>query len=105
MADVDALKSDLERLRSSVNEQFGAVREDLRELTAAFRELIRMDGDMRRINDALARIGAQVDDHEKRLRLLENGHAADGVRIGGNERIVWLFVTVAAGLLTYFLTH
>lgn len=105
MADVDELKRNLDALRENVNEQFSGVREDIKELTAAFRELIRMDGDLKRVNDAMSRIGKQVDDHEERLRRMENGQAADSVRVGTSERMFWIIVTGVVGVVTFFLTH
>lgn len=92
-------------MRLSFNEQFVGVRQDIKELTAAFRELIRMDGDLKRINDAMARIGSQVDDHEQRLRFVENGHAGDRVRIGNAERVAWALLLIVFNVAQYFLTH
>lgn len=104
MADVDALKGDLDGLRTSVNAQLEGMRKDIKDLTSAFRDLVRIDGDIQRTNDALVRIGRQVDDHEERLRSVENSQAADQVRIGSSERMFWVVFSAVVGVATFLLT-
>ena len=105
MADVDEIKRDLESFKKSIGGRLDGVQSELRELTKALRELIRIDGDIKRVQDAMARIGRQVDDHEERLRTVEVNGAGTGARLGHAERIIWLVVLFASGVLQYMLLH
>lgn len=82
MAQIEQMQQDLTEFKADVRGQFDGVRADLRELTQALRELIRLDGDIRRIDDKVIRIGAEVDDHENRLREMEKSDAAQTRSVG-----------------------
>ena len=69
--EIQEIERKVEALRSEVGAQFAGVRSDLKEVSQALRDLIRLDGDLKRQNDALLRIGKQVDEHEIRLYKLE----------------------------------
>lgn len=102
------LDNKIETLRSHFTGQFAGVRSDIKELTQALRELIRLDGDIKRQNDALARIGRQVDSHDERLHeietvrlpLIETAHAGAKVTVGHSDRMYWLLVTAGASIFT-----
>ena len=111
----------LEHMRVEVNRRFDVVHGDLKELTQALREMIRLDGDLKRQNDALVRVGRQVDAHEERLhdievnRLpqIEGRNTETQTTAKQNSRFVWLLITAGAsvfsgglvGLVVYGLTH
>ena len=107
-AALSALDTKIEALRSNVSGQLTGVRSDIKELTQALRELIRLDGDLKRQNDALGRIGRQVDNHDARLHeiesvrlpALETARAATSVSVGHSNRMYWLLVTAGASVFT-----
>jgi hypothetical protein len=105
MAEVDNLKQDLNALKVSVNEQFDGVRNDLKELTSALRDLIRLDGDIKRVQDAVHRIGTQVDDHETRLRGVETVGSVNHSRTSAAEKLIYLGLLAASNMLQFFLLH
>ncbi len=118
--EIQALEQKLETFRGAVGERFDEVgvrfdrvHDDLKDLTKALRDLIRIDGDIRRLQDATGRIGRECEDHEKRLRVLEQDGAGTRVKVGviGRGQLL-LFSTIAAGLgavfsgvVVYALTH
>ncbi len=103
-----ALDSKIEALRGNFTNQFIGMRTDIKELTQALRELIRLDGDLKRQNDAIGRIGRQVDGHDERLheieavRLpsIEAARAETKVSVGHSNRMYWLLVTAGASVFT-----
>lgn len=116
-----ALDNKVENLRRDVSQHLAGVRNDIKDLTAALRELIRLDGEMKRQNDAVARIGRQVDKQEERLHeietvrlpALEVGGVKTGVVTESNDRFNWKLISVAlttfaavvGGLIVYAVTH
>lgn len=99
-SEVDQLRTHLNHLQHSMSEGLNGVRTDLKELAKAMRELIRMDGDLKRQNDLIMRIGKQVDDLEKRTRVLE---ISVPVNAKGIEHSAWannLLFTVGGSLIT-----
>lgn len=96
--------SELESFKSDVSRQFDGVRNDLKELTKAMRELIRLEGDIKRTSDALIRIGRQVDDHDERIRALETSDASERVRVSHSERFIWLIISLGTGFIGSVLT-
>jgi len=64
-------EDELDDFKRDVSNQFAGVRSDIKELTSALRDLIRLDGDIKRQSDAVGRIGREVEDHEDRIRALE----------------------------------
>lgn len=111
--EVETLERKLEEMRDDVRTQFAEVRDDLKELTKALRELIRLDGDIRRLQDACGRIGRESEDHEKRLRALEQTRGADAMTVKHLDRTQWLQITtvvsiiasVIAGVAVWGFTH
>jgi hypothetical protein len=63
--------SELNVFKKDVSDQFAGVRSDIKDLTKALRDLIILDGDIKRQSDVVARVGREVEDHEKRIRSLE----------------------------------
>lgn len=97
---VDALKKELDELKGDVTDQLKGVRSDLKDLTMALRELIRLDGDMKRQNDLLIRVAKQVDGLEIRVRTLEVNGSVNSTRIGFSERGMWLIFGGGLSVLT-----
>lgn len=108
MTDVAALESKVENLSRDVTNQLSGVRTEIKELTSALRDLIRMDGEIKNVNVLVARIGREVDDHEKRLRELEKNSIANSLKIGTGERIYWMLALVSlnvfTGVVVYWVT-
>ena len=95
----------LEDFRTEVREQFNRVGDELKELTQALRDLIRIDGDIRRLREAIKRIGGQVDDHEKRLRSAERAGTASHTETKQHDRLLWLIVVASSNVLTGFIVY
>lgn len=108
-AEQQALEDKLEDLRGEVGRRFDTVHNDMKDLTKALRDLVRLDGDLHRIQDSVVRIGAQVDDHEQRLRPLETSGAVQGVTVKHISSTQAMFLAAACslftGLLIWLLTH
>lgn len=111
----------LEVFRAEASEQFAGVRDEIKELALALRELIRLDGDLKRQNDALLRIGRQVDGHDVRLHEIETvrlprielagatSHANLKTESKHHDRLLVLIAgglsSLLTGLVMYLLTH
>lgn len=107
MTDVAELRSDVQRFKKDVSDQFGAIRADLKDLVQAMRELVRIDGDIKRVNDVVDRVGHEVDDHELRIRKIEQLVLLNESRVAGITRIhaaaFAIISSLATGVITYFL--
>ncbi|MBA1147428.1 hypothetical protein H0Z60_10205 [Ectothiorhodospiraceae bacterium WFHF3C12] len=101
------LRRELDQFKAYIEEVLAPLRQDVKELTSLAREIIRIDGDIGRQSDLVHRIGAQVDDHEQRLRKVENRTSTTSERarnnLGNHERLVWVLVTVAGTATSYLL--
>lgn len=86
--DLESLKQDLDELRGDIGKRFDSVHTELKELTKALRDLVRIDGDQRRIEEKVNRIGSEVGDHEKRIRHLERSDAGQEKSVGLLDWIV-----------------
>jgi len=94
----------LEDFREETKERFNEIRSDIKELTLALRELIRLDGDIKRLNEVVERIGDQVKTNSQDIGLLKIATARSSVTVGVHERWFWVGVSfifaVAGGILT-----
>lgn len=95
--------SDLDQLRKEMSEQFSSMRSDIKEISTALVELVRLEGKFERVNELVYRVASEVDDLEKRVRIVENDNGVSRTKIGNNERLAWLFLTALVGMVTYFL--
>jgi len=113
MPDIQALEHKLETFRDEIGGRFDRVHDDLKELTKALRDLIRLDGDIRRLQDAMSRIGHESGDHELRLRELEGANATAAVEHRHLDRTQWLGITtvstiisaIVVGVIVFVVTH
>ncbi len=109
MSDVAALESKFESHSRAVNGQLSGVRNDIKELTKALRDLIRIDGEIKNIVTLVSRIGSEVDDHEGRVRVLEKSNVVNSIKIGTGERVYWMlgmvFFNVLTGIIVYVVTR
>jgi len=109
MSDVTALDQKIETLRSEVTTQLRTVSSDMKELTRALRELIRLDGDIKNLSTLVTRVGGQVDDHEKRLRRVETSSTVNTVKVGSSERFFWIagaaLFSVLSNIIVYVVTR
>jgi chromosome segregation ATPase len=87
-------------LRIELRDLRQEVKERLDKLTQVITDLVRLDGVMARQNDALGRIGREVEDHEKRLRRLEGQFSGDEVRWGISSWAGTLLVSAAVGVVS-----
>lgn len=105
---LDDLRQDfgkrLDVLGGEVKSQLGVVNVELRELTKALRDLIRLDGDIRRLQDAVGRIGRETEDHEKRLRVIESRGTAQTVTLGFWQSAARVGTTIAAAVIAAAIT-
>jgi len=94
-----ATREDLDQLRASLEKKIDG-------LTEALRDLIRIDGDMKRIQDAQSRIGRQVDDHETRLRVVEIAQPSAKRASRFMDKIPeWLISASLGGIAVYIAQH
>lgn len=107
MSTIENVERNLEVFRKEVNGRFEALQSEIRELTSALREQVRIDGEIKRVNDALARMGKQIDkleargdDADQRLRNVEQSGAARQSEVRYLDRLTWLPYTVAGSILT-----
>ena len=63
-SEIKELEKKLDVFQHEIRIDMAGIRDDLK-------EVIRLDGDLKRHNDAISRIGKQVDAHETRLLSLE----------------------------------
>lgn len=94
----------LEMLREEVNARFGEVRTDIKELTQALRELIRLDGDIKRLAETTIRLDKVVGEHEKKISALVVGNLKSTVIVGIHERWFWFGMSVVGALVASLLT-
>lgn len=84
MNEVDALKKELMDFKAEINKQLSGVRTDLKELTKALRDLIRLEGNIAQLSDLVGRHATESRDHEKRIRKIE-------MQLAGTSKSVTLF--------------
>jgi len=99
----EMVEKQLDDLRNWVGTQFSTIHGELRGIGEALSGLVRLEERYAGQNKHLSRLDSGHDDHEKRLRQLETAFAAGAVRVGMNERLIWMGVSLAIGLLGYFL--
>lgn len=97
---VDALNKKIDVINSHFAKEFDGVRADLKDLTRALRDLIRLDGKIENLTTLVTRVGIDVDDHEKRMREIETREAASTVRLGSSERFLWLLASILMSTAT-----
>ncbi len=97
------MSDDIERLRSDINNQMSALRGDIKDISKALLELVRLDSVIKNQDMLTKRIGTQVDDHENRIRIGEVKNSEQQSRISSSERIVWLIVTSVFALAFFFI--
>lgn len=49
------------------------------------------------------RIFSMVEEHASKIQQLQTANAISETKIGFNERVVWMFITIAVGILGYTL--
>lgn len=90
----------LESFREEVNSRFVEVRSDIRELTKALRDLIRLDGDIKRIQDQMLRLSKVVDQHELYIGDLRLDSNTSTITISKYERLFWFIMAIGSSVLT-----
>jgi len=98
-SELDVLNQKVDALTSNLS----GIDNELKKVNQSLTDLIRIDGDIRRIEEKIDRIGLENDDHENRIRELEAksgkvyervvGHVLS-VSIGG---VVVFFIMKALG--------
>ena len=103
MTEVDELRGEIRGLRAGI----GEIRQDIKSIGQALTELIRIDGDQKRQDDAIHRIGLEVERNSKRIELMdermrsvEMATNTNTTKAGGSERLWWLIGMLAVGILT-----
>lgn len=82
MDDSGVSKTELNQFKNEVRLQMEGVRADLKDLTKALRELIRLEGSLNGLAKIVERLGRENDDQEKRLRQIEIGAAGTSKSVG-----------------------
>jgi len=98
VTNVEQLQAQYDALRQELK----GLREDVRALAGKLESVIRLEGDLQRHADLAARIGRQVDEHEKRLRYMENSLPTTREKLRGQanswERLIWLGGMIIAAI-------
>lgn len=117
MSEVDAVRQELHGLRSYMENQFSEFREDFRQFSNGVRQLVErvlsVEGEGKRLADAVRRIGLEVEDHELRLRRLEQEQPLTLDRRSSGDRLRWLWISAAVtalgsgitGIIVYTVTR
>ena len=111
--EIALLDQKVEGMRASVERRFDGVESELRKLGELLRELVKIEGDIKVNDAALKRIGGEVDDHDKRLCILEIAMAASGATQkveskNFDQRVAWIYGIIGAaitGITVYVFTH
>lgn len=103
MSEVDELRTEIRSLKVGI----GEIRQDIKTIGEALKELIRIDGDQKRQDDAIRRIGhevernsARIDGIDKRMRDVEIATNTNTTKVSGSERLWWLLGMLATGIFT-----
>jgi len=81
------MSDDLAVLNQKVDDMgadISGINKELKQVNESLKHLIRIDGDIKRIEEKIDRIGVQADDHENRLRTLERKSGALFERVAGH---------------------
>jgi len=100
--DVEAIKGELKDFKNDVGKRFDNLHGDLSDLTAAMRDLIKLDGYIQRVADMTNRIGKQADDLEIRIRRLEVSDAGNSKTVGRFDRLI---DRILQGFILIFLAY
>lgn len=97
MAEDTVHKEDFQAFKEEVSGQLAGVRADLRDLAQAMRELVRLDGDIKRLSDLTHRVAGESLEHERRIRALEIERAGTAKSIGLWEHLIKHAASLALG--------
>jgi len=95
--------SEMDQLRKEMTEQFSAMRGDIKEISVALVELVRLEGKFERVNELVYRVASENDDLEARVRKIEQDSGINKSRIGNTERLAWMFLSAFIGLGVFFI--
>lgn len=91
---------DMRRLEQQLRDFRLEVIARMGDLAADVKHLNRLEGDMARQDDAITRIGRVVDDHEERLRSVEQDSTLNTSKLAYGERGAWLLLTALTSVIT-----
>ena len=101
MSEVDELRTEIRGLKAGL----GEIRQDIKMIGEALKELIRIDGDQKRQDDSIRRVAlevnrnsARIDAMDERMRSVELATNTNTTKTGGAERLWWLLGMVAVGI-------
>ncbi len=108
-AELSVMERKMEALRKDVTRQLDGVRVDIRELTKALRDLIRLDGNIKNVTETVHRMTNQLDDIELRLREVEKTGLVANVKMTFGGRVLMMAagagLSVVTGVITYMVTR
>ena len=84
MSDLDVLTANMKHLQEDVQ----GVRSDIKELTKALVEMVRLDSDVKNLMDWLNRLSGKVDGIEKDIAVLKTRSALNGKSVGLFDSLV-----------------
>lgn len=117
MSEVNTVRQEMHGLRSYVENQFSEFREDFRKFSKdvqlTMKQLVSVEGEGKRVADAVRRIGREVEDHELRIRSLEKDQPLSLDHRSRWDRLGWLGISVIAtaagsgvtGIIVYMVTR
>lgn len=82
-------------------EKSGQVERILNRLDDALVRLTVLEERLAQNSRTFERIFSTVEEHAKKIQQLQTANAISETKIGFNERIVWMIITVAVGIIGY----
>lgn len=84
-------------------EKLGQVDRIMNRLDDALVRLTVLEERLAQNSRTFERVFSMVEEHSQKIQQLQTANAISETKIGFNERIVWMFITVAVGILGYTL--
>lgn len=76
----------------AIDHRLGRIEDEIKSIAEALRHLTRVDERLKQHRDS-------IDDHEDRLRHLEQQAQKSSGVVTATERVVWIVITIGLGLL------
>lgn len=78
----------------AIDHRLGRIENEIKTIAEALQHLTRVDERLRQHRD-------DIEDHEDRLRLLEQAKQKNTGMVTAGERVIWIALTIGAGVLNY----
>ena len=83
------------------NDRLGRIETKIDTLFDAMTQLTRMEERMIQHNDSMTQLGGRIDDHEKRIRIIEYSTKQNSLIVLRVERFLWAVLSAGLAALVY----